>query len=68
MELASDRFVSETRRALEAPVPVLAAIKHGSREEFLGEVKGRDDLAVFEVTAETREELPEELPEWVQSR
>ena len=68
MELASDRFVEETRRTLEAPVPVLAAIKSGSRDGFLGEVKSRDDLEVFEVTVETRERLPEMLHEWVHSR
>ena len=68
MELASDRFLEETRRALEAPVPVVAAIKHGSREGFLGEVKERGDLEVFEVTVETRDELPETVLEWVRSR
>ena len=68
MELASDRFVRETRRALEAPVPVLAAIKYGSRDGFLGEVKSRDDIEDFEVSPGTRDRLPETLLEWVRSR
>ena len=65
MELESERFVRETRRALDAPVPVLAAITYRSRDGFLGEVKSRADVERFEVTLERRDDLPEELLEWV---
>ena len=68
MELESDRFVRETRRALDAPVPTLAAIKYRSERGFLGEVKSRPDVEPFEVTPERRDELPRELLEWVRAR
>ena len=68
MELESERFVRETRRALDATVPTLAAITYHSREGFLGEVKSRTDVEVFEVTPETRAELPETLFDWVRTR
>ncbi|WP_255191600.1 nucleoside-triphosphatase [Natronobeatus ordinarius] len=67
MELESERFVRETRRALDAPVPVLAAITYRSRDGFLGEVKSRADVERFEVTLESRDELPGELLGWART-
>lgn len=68
MQLTSDRFVDETRRVLESSVPVLAAIKADSTAGFLGEVKSRADVEVFEVESATRDVLPERLVAWVRAR
>ncbi len=65
MELESERFVRALDRALESAVPVLAAIKYRSERGVLGDVKSRADVEVFEVTSETRDDLPEALLEWV---
>ncbi|RQG96618.1 nucleoside-triphosphatase [Natrarchaeobius chitinivorans] len=67
MQLESDRFVEATRSALDAPVPVLAAIKDRSTDGFLGEVKTRGDVERFAVGPETRDALPDRLCEWVRT-
>lgn len=68
MQLASDRFVEETRRALESSVPVLAAIKADSTAGVLGAVESRADTEAFEVEPATRDALPDRLTTWVESR
>ncbi|GAB3676666.1 nucleoside-triphosphatase [Halopiger thermotolerans] len=68
MQLESERFVVETRRALESSVPVLAAVKADATNGFLGEVKSRPDVATYEVDPSTRDELPGRLVEWVLAR
>ncbi|WP_290819030.1 nucleoside-triphosphatase [Halovivax sp.] len=65
MELASDRFVAETRAALDADVPVLAAIAEGGTRGFLGEVKAREDVETVRVESETRDALPARLADRV---
>lgn len=65
MEVHSDEFTRQVRRALDGDVPLLAAIQYSSASGFIGEVKQRDDVDLFEVTAETRDELPETLTETV---
>jgi nucleoside-triphosphatase len=58
MQVHSDAFVRETRRTLEADLPVLAAIKAQPAGGFVDEVYDRVDVELFEVTVENREELP----------
>lgn len=61
METHSTVFIQEVRRALNAQLPVIAVVHHRSTEGFIGEVKRRTDIESFEVTPETREELPKEI-------
>lgn len=61
MEVQSDTFVRGVRRALDSESPLIAAIHDRSTAGFIGEVKGREDTTVFEVSEETRDELPETL-------
>lgn len=63
MEVCSDEFVQQVRRALDADLPLVTAIHYHSTDGFIGEVKDRDDIETFEVTDETRDELPEILTE-----
>lgn len=59
MEVYSDEFVQQVRRALDSDLPLLAAIHYRSTKGFIGEVKGRDDIELFEVTDDTRDDLTE---------
>ncbi|WP_339102717.1 nucleoside-triphosphatase [Haloterrigena salinisoli] len=68
MQLESDRFVRETRRALESSTPVLAAIKLDATDGFLGAVKNRSDTERFVIEPDARDALPETLAAWVRSR
>lgn len=63
MEVYSDEFVEQVRRALDADLPLVAAIHYRSTEGFIGEVKGRDDTEVSEVDEDTREDLPATITE-----
>jgi len=63
MEVYSDECVTQVRRTLNADIPVLAAIHYGSTAGFIGDVKGRGDVDQFEVTTDTREDLPARLIE-----
>lgn len=67
MEVYSDEFTRQVRRAFDARTPVLAAIHYRSTEGFIGEIKSREDTEVFEVTEETRDSLPGRLAERVRS-
>lgn len=58
MEVYSEEFVRQVRRGLDADDPLIAAIHHHSTAGFIGEVKARDDIELFEVTEEIRDELP----------
>jgi nucleoside-triphosphatase len=61
MEVHSDEFTRQVRRALGTDVPLIAAIHYRSTVGFIGEVKTRDDTALFEVSETTRDDLPETL-------
>lgn len=61
METYSDEFTRGVRSALDAETPVVAAVHLRSDSGFVGEVKGRTDADLFEVTEETREDLPDRL-------
>lgn len=61
MEVHSAEFVRQVRRALDAALPVVAAVHQRSTAGFIGEIKDRDDITLFEVTPETRDGLPATL-------
>lgn len=61
MEVTSERFVEGVRRVLDADIPLVAAIHYRSNAGFIGAVKARSDVEVFDVTEETRDGLPELL-------
>lgn len=61
MEIHSDEFKEQTRRALDSEKPLLAVIHERSQSGFIGKVKRRSDIRIFEVNEETREYLPEKL-------
>lgn len=65
MEVHSDVFKEQMQRALDADMPLVAVIHQRSTSGFIGEVKQREDTELFEVTNETRDELPETLTEFV---
>lgn len=61
METYSDEFKKQAKRALDSEKPLLAVVHRRSKSGFIGEVKARQDIRIFEVNEETREELPERL-------
>lgn len=63
MEVHSDEFVRGVRRALDADVPLVAAVHYRSTAGFIGEAKNRDDVEIFEVSEATRDRLPGRLEE-----
>lgn len=63
MEVYSEAFVQQVRCALDADLPLIAAIHYRSTEGFIGEVKDRDDTKIVEITEDTRDDLPAGLTE-----
>lgn len=61
MEVYSDEFTRQVRRVLDMDVPLVAAVHYHSTDGCIGEVKTRDDAALFEVAETTRDDLPEKL-------
>ena len=65
MELHSEGFRRGVLAALDSPKPLLAVIHQRTRTGFIGEVKRRSDVEIFEVTPGSRVELPRKLAELV---
>jgi nucleoside-triphosphatase THEP1 len=63
MELHSEAFVAQVRRALDVDLPSLAAVRYRSTEGFVGAVEAREDTETFAVTEATRDGLPARLTE-----
>lgn len=63
MEVYSDEFKRQVRRALDSEKPLVAVIHKRSESGFIGEVKRREDCKLFEVTERTRSNLPEKIEE-----
>jgi len=61
MEVYSDEFRRQVRRALDGDLPLIAAIHYHATEGFIGEVKNRDDTETHEVTEDIRDVLPATL-------
>ena len=62
MECFSEKFCKAAVKALDARNVVLGTIAVGGTE-FIREVKDRKDIRIYEVTAQNRDELPEQLIE-----
>ncbi len=62
MECFSEKFCEAAVKALNARNVVLGTIAVGGTE-FIREVKDRKDIRIYEVTAQNRDELPEQLRE-----
>lgn len=60
MELLSEEFRTTLLNALADPKPVLGSIMQG-KDELTDQIKDRDDVAVFEVTEESRSYLVNEI-------
>lgn len=65
MEVHSDVYKEQVQRALDADMPLVAVVHQKSTSGLIGEVKRRRYTKLFEVTTETRDELPETLTEFV---
>lgn len=63
MELYSEGFRRAVRSALDSSKPLLAVIHQRTTTGFIGEIKSRGDVKIFEVTPATRAGLPEQLAE-----
>jgi nucleoside-triphosphatase len=68
MQTYSEEFPRQIRQALNSDLPLLAAIHYEETDGLIGSVKQRDDIEIFEVTEETRDELPVTLTELILAR
>ena len=67
METHSEGFKRSVLDALDSPKPLLAVIHQRTQTGFIGGIKTRDDIKIFEATESTRAELSERLAKAVQS-
>ena len=65
MEIYSEEFKKQVQKALDSKKPLLAVIHQRASSGFIGNVKKRDDVKIFEVNRETRDLLPEKLTELI---
>lgn len=65
MEMHSEGFKRAVQAALDSPKPLLAIIHQRTATGFIGDVKVRGDVKIFEVTEKTRPMLPNQLAELV---
>ncbi|MFH1821232.1 MAG: NTPase [Methanobacteriota archaeon] len=65
MEAYSDGFRRAVCTALDSPKPLLAVIHQRTTTGFIGEIKSRGDVKIFEVLPHTRTQLPSILAEAV---
>jgi nucleoside-triphosphatase THEP1 len=65
MEIHSPGFRRAVRAALDSSKPLLAAIHQCTTSGFIGEVKSRPDIKLFEVTRDNLTRLSAELAEFV---
>ncbi len=61
MEVYSNIFKEQVRKALDTNMPLVAVIHLRSTSGFIGQIKERPDTELFEVTKETRNKLPKTL-------
>ena len=66
MELHSGGFRRAVRAALDSPKPLLAIIHQRTTSGFIGAVKARGDVEIFEVTPSTHADLPCRLAEGIE--
>jgi len=65
MEIYSEGFRRAVMAALDSPKPLLAVIHQRTMTGFIGAVKARPDVKLFEVTPSNRAKLPIQLAEMV---
>lgn len=65
MEVYSEVFKEQVRKALDSEKPLLAAIHKRSKSGFIGEVKDRKDSELFVIEEKSRDKLPEKLTDLV---
>jgi nucleoside-triphosphatase len=65
MEVHSKGFMRSVMAALDSPKPLLAVIHQRTMTGFIGAVKARTDVELFEVTPSSRAKLPSQLAEKV---
>ena len=65
METYSEGFKRSVLDALDSPKPLLAVIHQRTRTDFIGGVKARDDIKIFEVMPGTQTGLSSRLAEAV---
>jgi nucleoside-triphosphatase len=67
MECFSQRFVAAMRRLLDSDRPLVASIAR-TGGGFIAEVKRRQDVELWEVTARNRDALVDPVLEWIAAR
>jgi nucleoside-triphosphatase len=65
MECFSGRFVEAVKILLEAPHPVVASVARRGAG-FIDAVKRRDDVTLWHITRENRDELPARILAWIE--
>jgi nucleoside-triphosphatase len=65
MEIHSEGFKRAVLEALDSPKPLLAVIHQRAAGGFIGAVKARQDVRLFEVAPSNRAKLPNQLAELV---
>lgn len=64
MECFSEKFRDAALLALDSPNKVIGTITLGGTD-FIQQIKQRDDIKIFEVNEENRDQLPEMIAEWL---
>lgn len=67
MEINSEGFKRAVIATLDSSKPVLAVIHQRTGAGFIGKIKAREDVQIFEVTQSNRENLPDQLAKAVQA-
>lgn len=67
MECLSSAFLDTTTDLLDEPVPLVATVSRNGRG-LISEVKNRPDARLVEVTRANRDELPERIIAWLETR
>ncbi len=65
METYSEGFKRSVLDALDSPKPLLAVIHQRTKSGFIGGVKARDDIKIFEAMPDAQARLSEQLAELV---
>jgi nucleoside-triphosphatase len=68
MEIYSEGFRRAVLAALDSPKPLLAVVHQRTMTGFIGAVKARQDVNLFEVTPSNRSKLPGQLADLVSKR
>ncbi len=67
MECLSENFNSAMTELLDSSARIVGTI-HRTSKGFIGQVKDRGDVELWEVTPENRDNLPEQVLNWIEGR